>query len=350
MRISPVYLLTITSILVLGASSSTLANVSNDVSRSSKYRQQFVKLKETHTITDPFLDRLKRGYIKLSESEWKQEDKKNSKIYAQKAISIMRGLSVEPMEISNLTLSKGQLAPLEEGRQFLLMSFTNNLKQLFPEAAAQAQLMFDCWVEQEVDGRRPEDITYCKSGFAQVRHDINTFFKNPAAFPKRAALATNAPQAPSTNEPDPLEVEWPFAAPALTVPRDIAATPISPIIPNTTPTENISFKPDAREIPVSYKAFFAKNETQLDLPTQQLLDKVSQDAARYKPDRIQVIAYQGNSSEELTEMRILTVAGYLADKGVSQELLDLRAYKTAPPITKEENGRFCEINFEKKVN
>jgi outer membrane protein OmpA-like peptidoglycan-associated protein len=345
--------------------------------KDSPYRKEFSQAAanlETTNLQDPFLDRLRLGYIQLSDAEWRQADKKSSKMYAQKAVAAMRGQMVPPSEVDGLKLPQERASPLIVAHQFLLESFKKNLQQGFPEAAAQAQLMFDCWMEQEQDGRKPEDIAYCKAGFAQVKSDIERFWFNPAEFHHQAAPAepvalVSEDQLEPPAESTPPSVKWPFSAPPSMVPAVAATAPsvipenkniVPTIIPQDVPrrpTANPAEKYTKSGMPGPYIVFFDYNKKELRNETKQVLDDVVRDALSYKPDRIMMTGHADLTGGEgynldLAGDRVLGVATYLLDQGVSRELLsDLRAYgknRTLVPGetgTKDEKNRYVRISF-----
>jgi len=67
-----------------------------------------------------------------------------------------------------------------------------------PIQAANAQVMFDCWMQEQEENFQPEDIARCRSGFMQAllgaEAAVKPMAKAPAPMPKKAMAPKMAPK------------------------------------------------------------------------------------------------------------------------------------------------------------
>jgi outer membrane protein OmpA-like peptidoglycan-associated protein len=61
-----------------------------------------------------------------------------------------------------------------------------------PDEAARAQVMFDCWVEEQAENLQPDDIAFCRGGFleaiALVEEALKPMAMAAAAMPPEAVM------------------------------------------------------------------------------------------------------------------------------------------------------------------
>ena len=50
----------------------------------------------------------------------------------------------------------------------LLLALTPENEEKYPQAAAEAQVYFDCWVQREDEGWQTDRIEYCHEGFSHA--------------------------------------------------------------------------------------------------------------------------------------------------------------------------------------
>ena len=95
------------------------------------------------------------------------------------------GLSVEPTRQPQepTALGPGRKAALDRGG-----------RDKAPKAAARAQVMYDCWVEEEEEAWQKDRIAYCKGEFEKALAEVERAL---APAPAPAAAAAPAPAAPA---------------------------------------------------------------------------------------------------------------------------------------------------------
>jgi outer membrane protein OmpA-like peptidoglycan-associated protein len=112
-----------------------------------------------------FSQNLYDGYIDLAESEYDQGDYRDSDKFANRAEQASAGGVVAPEEIAARALPAENTGELTEARARLMAALDAGAADRDPSRAAEAQVMFDCWMEQQEENRQPADIARCRDGF-----------------------------------------------------------------------------------------------------------------------------------------------------------------------------------------
>jgi OOP family OmpA-OmpF porin len=129
------------------------------------------KLEEAKMITpeaDEHGQLLYEGYLRLSESEYNQGDYKDSDFFAEQAMRAGRGEKFEPQQINARDLPTDSLNDAAAARRQLIVALYNGAAQKHPREAAQAQLGFDCWMEQKEENFQSDDIAACRQSFQEA--------------------------------------------------------------------------------------------------------------------------------------------------------------------------------------
>jgi outer membrane protein OmpA-like peptidoglycan-associated protein len=113
----------------------------------------------------------------LDEYEWT-----DAVIFARKGLKAAAGEAVGPEEIANWDIPADRVGALADARNRLLGYFSNGARERVPAAAAKAQAMFDCWIEEEAEGDTNSD---CRAAFLKTEPELQL---------KPAAVAPAAPK------------------------------------------------------------------------------------------------------------------------------------------------------------
>lgn len=360
----------------------------NDAAQEVKYRQQLAESLAPNVKQlklDPFSERLKQGYIELSDVKWQDEEKESSKVYAQKALDLMQGVPVMPAEFDGGLLTPVQMTQKQENI-FLKTKLKTGLRKSFPSGAAYAQLMYDCWViESEIYGST-KDSQDCEKGYYQAKKDIVEFSANPQAkmmykegMIKPARDAANkmgeAPSIRSINDIRRPVKSNPNQQPIFTSAtfsktspenKNVPTSTTRIVSPNTAPIDPLSFPPQVSEnrnmvhpsgtmkkklttldfpygqegmyaftkegMPAPYIIDFGYDRIKLSDATKKTLDKIIEDIKRYHPDRLLITGHSDKSGRggynlDLSEERVWSLIGYMRLRGMPLMLFDdLRAY------------------------
>lgn len=115
---------------------------------------------------------LHANYVALSASEWRQGDHKDSDAYAARAIAAGSAMPSEPEPLESGKLPADKLAELAEARERLLAAFANGARERSPVQAARAQVMFECWMQEQEENGQPQDLVDCRQGFVTAMDEI----------------------------------------------------------------------------------------------------------------------------------------------------------------------------------
>lgn len=120
--------------------------------------------KSAQATGDAFESALARHYLDLAKSESKQGDVDAATTFARRSTASAEGQLVLPDDFTNRKISRDR-GELRSARQRLLAALDGNGRTTAPDAAARAQVLFDCWVEQAEENLQPDDIKACREGF-----------------------------------------------------------------------------------------------------------------------------------------------------------------------------------------
>lgn len=175
----------ITSVIVAGMGSLALAGCAGTGLESAK--------EQTPTGSE-FSQSLYDGYLGLSEGEYAEYDFVDSDVFAQKASLAGTGAEVTPDEISDRDLPKDRVGLLTDSRSRLMAAMAAGAAAKSPQSAAEAQVMFDCWMQEQEENRQPEDIDACQAGFSSAIAKVESDLEEPKEVAAVVAAPTPAPE------------------------------------------------------------------------------------------------------------------------------------------------------------
>ena len=85
-------------------------------------------------------------------------------IFAKKGNAVADGKQVRPEELAGWSIPSAHLGELTDARARLMGYLSNGSTERAPGAAAKAQVMFDCWVEEENEGD-DDNAASCRAQF-----------------------------------------------------------------------------------------------------------------------------------------------------------------------------------------
>jgi OOP family OmpA-OmpF porin len=115
-----------------------------------------------------FSKNLYSGYIGLSKSEYGEGDYQDSDNFAVRASAAAGGKPGQPESIASRKLPKDKVGELSDARARLMAALGAGARDKAPIQAANAQVNFDCWMQEQEENFQPEDIARCRSGFKQA--------------------------------------------------------------------------------------------------------------------------------------------------------------------------------------
>ena len=139
------------------------------------------------TTRDAFKSALHKEYVSLATTEQEEGDIDDTKFFINKAKDAGLGLDVLPQQLNERKIpshAKGQLA---KARTSLVTKLWNGAAELSPGAAARAQAMFDCWIQEQEEGDQSEHIRACRQAFQAALFDTKAREKMVKIMPKKTA-------------------------------------------------------------------------------------------------------------------------------------------------------------------
>ncbi len=137
---------------------------------------------------DAFAKYLYQDYLSIAKEEYAEADYGNSDYFALKAMKSSEGARVLPQEVGERQLPKNRVPVLSGARDRLMTALNGGAGDKWPELAARAQAMYDCWLEEESEpNRQQKDINECRDAFIVAMEKIEAAMK-PAPMMKKPMM------------------------------------------------------------------------------------------------------------------------------------------------------------------
>lgn len=129
-----------------------------------------------------FAHYLADGYRRYAKHEDNAHDFEDAAKFLARASAVDRGERVEPEQLGMRTLPAYAVDDLLYARQRLMAALNRGAALRLPKLAANAQVAFDCWMEQQEENIQPHDVAKCRRSFEGfvVRLEAALFEKQPA--------------------------------------------------------------------------------------------------------------------------------------------------------------------------
>jgi len=111
------------------------------------------------------------------------KDKVSRDEYARRAMAAANGDRLLPEQVGARNIPGDVAAEASEGRSRLMAALEGSATSKAPGDAANAQVMFDCWLEQLEENYQPSDIAACRSGFYRSLEAAEAAIAPPAPPP-----------------------------------------------------------------------------------------------------------------------------------------------------------------------
>ena len=272
----------------------------------------------------PFSQSLYQGYIDLSRAEYEEGDYTDSDSFAERAITAAGGVAPQPESIESRRLPAEQRGALTEARNRLLAVLDGGGAEKLPSEAATAQILFDCWMQEQEENRQASDIEACRGGF----------------FTALAYLEDGLAQAnvAATEAAEPVQ-----------------AAAVEPI--KTAPVETKVQAPQKlTQPPGSFTVYFDLDQAKLSQDAIATLVEVVMAASKKKATTIRARGHTDSSGQSaynqaLAQKRVEAVAKFLIESGVDKERIETLSVGPAQPAvevpsgTPEAKNRRVEIEF-----
>ncbi len=111
-----------------------------------------------------FADALKSEYVMLATVERDEGDWADAAFFNNKGRAAAMGQEVGPQTVAERDIPQEAMADLTAAHDRLTIALAGG-KDGQPAAAAKAQAMFDCWLQEQEENFQPDDIAFCRDGF-----------------------------------------------------------------------------------------------------------------------------------------------------------------------------------------
>jgi outer membrane protein OmpA-like peptidoglycan-associated protein len=108
---------------------------------------------------------LYEGYLGLARSETGEGDYRDSDSFAGRAMMAGSGKEIGPEAIAARRLPVDKVGELSTARERLIAALGKGAAQKMPGESADAQVKFDCWMQEQEENFQPDDIAACRAGF-----------------------------------------------------------------------------------------------------------------------------------------------------------------------------------------
>jgi len=131
------------------------------------------KAERTSPETDEYGQALYAGYIELSKMEFDEGDYRDSDFFADRAIAAANNETIEPQHIGARDLDVEVLNEAAAARRKLTVIRYKGGPRIYPALTAEAQLGFECWLQETEEGFQPDDIAACRARFESAMNSID---------------------------------------------------------------------------------------------------------------------------------------------------------------------------------
>jgi len=118
-----------------------------------------------------FSQGLRAGYLDLADNDREFFLLSEQDHFIRKAVASAKGLAVAPDMVSLRPLAEGQVDELTAARARLMAGLDGNGRLKAPDAAARAQVSFDCWLYYESRGNQTR-AGECKAAFEAAMDEV----------------------------------------------------------------------------------------------------------------------------------------------------------------------------------
>lgn len=155
----------------------------------------------------PFQSALQKEYVELAKTEYAEADIGDMMFFAKRGKMAAEAQNFGPQMVSERALAANKVGALSGARARLVKALATGAKGRAPKAAARAQAMFDCWMQEQEENFQPEDIIRCRAEFNAAMDKLKIPMMAKAA-PKPMPMP--APKMAPAKMPGPFTVYFDF--------------------------------------------------------------------------------------------------------------------------------------------
>ena len=128
---------------------------------------------------------LRDGYVKLARAEYKEDDFGDAGAFVDRAKMAAMGKPTGPEALSARKLVSKHKKPLANARKRLTAAFAAGGIKKAPKHAANAQVQFDCWMQEAEENLQKRDIQKCRSAFYGAMALLEAAVEEPVMVEKK---------------------------------------------------------------------------------------------------------------------------------------------------------------------
>ncbi len=144
------------------------------------YQEPYAAAKAAEPKGSEFNRLLYEGYLALAAGERAEYDWADSGAFSKKALAAAENQDVAPDSLYDRELPVDARDELSAARMDLMALLQRGARDKAPGRAAEAQVSFDCWMQEQEENRQPEDIAACRDRFQAALAKVKTV-KAPSA-------------------------------------------------------------------------------------------------------------------------------------------------------------------------
>lgn len=149
---------------------------------------QLQKTEGLQASGDEFSKELFDGYLGLARSEYAEADYSDSDFFAARAQTVAADGAIGPQAIEARNLPTDRVPVLTGARDRLVAALADGAREKAASDVADAQVAFDCWMQEQEENFQPADIAACQQNFTLAMAKVDEALK-PAPEPVQVAAA-----------------------------------------------------------------------------------------------------------------------------------------------------------------
>lgn len=253
-----------------------------------------------------FNEELAKLYKSFAEDEARNYDWGSSAYFAKKAIRALNGGNVDPEPLEGWRISESEEHDFIWARKRLNKALSANVKKGLPYRAANAQFMFDCWLEEHSEEWRHNNINQCRTDFLLEMALLEGKIE-PALYQVRKVVTNVA----FDSDPEPKIPDFVFIE--------------------------------------DYNVFFDFAESGISDRADIILTNVAKKASELEQYAVKIDGHSDKMGSKnlnmiLSEKRALAVTEHLIDKGVKPEFIETNWHGESSPRFDTEDGVAQKLN------
>ena len=289
----------------------------------------------------PIQQALFAEYVELALTEAAEEDRRDAGIFMDQAMRVADGETVDPLPVSSRELTPDDAATLEAARLRLVTALRRGGRIFAPVTAARAQGFFECWLQEQEEGRETVLIEVCRRRFELALADTLTALDGDIftlLSDEGAPSGDDGGAAAVTISTDQGQAVLADAGASVVVAAADAAPGQVAAMDQSTIAELYGRAIDAQpEPPVEFIFYFDTGSFDLTPESEARVADILEATARYTPPRIAVIGHTDRVGPALLNatlavQRARRVESALIELGLDPEGIEVGSFGEADPL------------------